>query len=133
MAFSISAFALYHWQLMLKGQSCLMLLDVGTPKLFLVKKVEDNEGAHSLHLGMVYITALSQLQVPNGCGHALKGRPGLRTSIRRRSLCAHFDDRCPRMQGPLWYKVRHEVNWKLGQTGAQCDETCNGEFVSSVG
>lgn len=47
------------------------------------------------------MTTRSQLHEPLGCGQLLRGRPGLRTSTNTRSLWSHFDERCPRMQGPL--------------------------------
>jgi hypothetical protein len=61
---------------------------------------------NNLPAGIVYCTTLWHWQDAVPCGQALSGLPGLRTAIRTRSLCVHFEERCPRIQGPLWYRVR---------------------------
>jgi hypothetical protein len=57
---------------------------------------------HFCFLGMAAVTVAQEQGREEGCGHELRGRPGLRTGTMRRSLaCVHLVDRWPRMHGSL--------------------------------
>ena len=78
---------------------------------------EVSQRRHFCFLGKAAVTAAQPQGCAEGCGHELRGRPGLRTGTMSRSLaCVHLVERWPRMHGSL-----HD-------DGLVCDEANEGSL-----
>lgn len=72
----------------------LIALDLDVPQL------------HVCLRGMAAVTPVHPHCRDGGCGHKLRGLPGFRTGIMRRSFAwLHFVERCPRIHGSLGWIV----------------------------